>query len=372
MPQIVCHAGTGPNDIWNYCPSFGAAVAFTVLFGLTTGGHIVQAFIYRKLFAAILIMGGLWETGGYVARVLSIENQLSSSIFAVQLLLILLAPLWINAYIYMLLGRMIHFFLESDRVFKIEARLITRMFVLFDIVAFLIQATGGAMTGPGVSPQTQKTGLNIYTGGVATQLCFLAVFVALTIGFQLKLKHQAKSTSTVLLDEETPSQAIERRGDTPLASLNMALGSGEHSTKSALPDARLATGLIRLLYAALALIILRNIYRLIESGGGANSATTTHEWFPYVFDAVPMFAALVLINLFYPGKVLQGPRSNFSEQDRERKQAKKDKKAARKGQKAAKKGQKAAKMAQKAAKKEEKRNQKASKDLPVFEQPLNS
>lgn len=34
---------------WTYCPSFGAAVAFAVFFGLATVAHIYQAYHYRKV-----------------------------------------------------------------------------------------------------------------------------------------------------------------------------------------------------------------------------------------------------------------------------------------------------------------------------------
>ncbi|KIX03222.1 uncharacterized protein Z518_06774 [Rhinocladiella mackenziei CBS 650.93] len=328
MPSIVCHAGSGPDDLWAYCPSFGAAILFTILFGLTTCTHIVQAFIYRKPFAIVLIMGGLWETGGYIARIYSIENQLNSGIYTAQLLLILLAPLWINAYIYMLLGRMIHFFLENDRVFKIRARMITRMFVAFDITAFLIQAVGGTMTGPDVSPSVQQTGLNIYTAGVGVQLFFLVIFVALAIGFQRKVHRQSNNTY-----QAAPLDLEAQQTSYPLPSPNAPQSSFRIDSPVPLPDPNLATNLLRTLYTTLALVILRNIYRLVEFGTGENSPTVKHEWFAYVFDAVPMFFALVILNIFYPGKVLQGPRSDFSEEDKARKQAKKDKKAAKKAEK---------------------------------------
>ncbi|KIW23697.1 uncharacterized protein PV07_11876 [Cladophialophora immunda] len=330
MPKIVCHAGTGPNDIWSYCPSFSAAILFTVLFGITTCAHILQAIIYRKPFAMVLIMGALWETGGYVARIYSIENQLSSGIYTAQLLLILLAPLWINAYIYMLLGRMIHFFLPKgrDRVFKIRARAITRMFVAFDITAFLIQAVGGTMTGPGASASVQKTGLNVYTSGVGVQLFFLVVFVSLAIGFQRKVKYlKQRSASTgsgfYLADTEAQYQPVLAPSPDPARSPSPM---PEDST----PDLDLTTPLLRVLYVTLALIIVRNIYRLVEFGMGANSPTVTHEWFAYVFDGVPMFFALLVLNVFYPGRFLQGERSDFSQEDKERKQEKRARKEKKK------------------------------------------
>ncbi|KIX99985.1 uncharacterized protein Z520_04623 [Fonsecaea multimorphosa CBS 102226] len=338
MGNVVCHAGTGPNDIWSYCPSLGAAILFTALFGITTCTHIVQAIVYRKPFAAVLIMGGLWETGGYVARIASIENQRSSGIYTAQLLLILLAPLWINAYIYMLLGRMIHFFLpkNEDRVFKVRARAITRMFVAFDITAFLIQAVGGTMTGPGASASVQKTGLNIYTAGVGVQLFFLAVFVSLAIGFQRKVKQLKKEehhSSTMnsgfyLADIETQYQHAHTHVPSP--SQTRSSSPTPENNATTLPNLDLATPLLRVLYITLALIIIRNIYRLVEFGMGANSPTVTHEWFAYVFDGVPMFFALVVLNVFYPGKYLQGERSDFSQEDKERKQKKKEDRKERK------------------------------------------
>lgn len=46
LPPYSCDA------LQNYVLSFGAAVLFTVLFGLITGVHIVQAFIYKKVYPA--------------------------------------------------------------------------------------------------------------------------------------------------------------------------------------------------------------------------------------------------------------------------------------------------------------------------------
>jgi hypothetical protein len=43
LPPEACDA------ILLYVPSFGAAIFFTVLFGLTTLCHTVQAFIYKKV-----------------------------------------------------------------------------------------------------------------------------------------------------------------------------------------------------------------------------------------------------------------------------------------------------------------------------------
>ncbi|KAK7892378.1 hypothetical protein LTR67_007474 [Exophiala xenobiotica] len=363
MPQIVCHAGLGADFYWAYCPSLVAAILFSILFGLTTLLHTAQAIHYRKRFALILIMGGTWEAAGYIVRILSIYHQLNSTLYTIQTLLILLAPLWINAYIYMLLGRMIHFFLVSDSVFKVKARSITRMFVLFDITAFLIQATGGTMAGPDSNAQTQKIGMDVYVGGVGVQLGFLVVFVSLAVRFQLNLKNQSQSQSqpqnrsfiTTTTANTTTSNVASARGYAAVASdgdgdayshypattdeeqaggreivLQADHKESGHPYPYAHPDPRTAKGLLITLYAVMTLVIVRNTYRLAEYATGQDSVTITHEWFGYVFDAVPMVAASVVLNVFNPGKILQGPRSDFAEQDRARKQAKKERKVAKK------------------------------------------
>ena len=101
MPNFKCYPITNPNSQWNYCPSFGAAILFSCLFGITTIIHLIQAIVHKKSFAWVIIMAAAWETAGYIFRILSVESQLNSTDATAQQLLILLAPLWINAFAYM-------------------------------------------------------------------------------------------------------------------------------------------------------------------------------------------------------------------------------------------------------------------------------
>lgn len=295
MPTFQCYPITNPNANWNYCPSYGAAILFSCLFGLTTIAHVVQAILHKKPFAWVLIMGAVWESGGYIVRILSVEHQLNSTFATVQQLLILLSPLWINAFVYMTLGRMIHFFLPDDKVLGLKAKRITLLFVLCDIASFVVQATGGVMTTPSESVSAQKLGLHIYMGGVGLQLLFIGIFFALCIRFQLKISRQEYSSykGVHMTDIKSPVQA--RR-------------------------------LLFLLYLVLGLIVFRNIYRLIEFSAGVYSNITEHEWYTYVFDATPMFFALIAFNAYHPGRILRGPNSDFSESkkiEKAEKQAKK-------------------------------------------------
>jgi hypothetical protein len=59
----------------------------------------------------------------------------------------------------------------------------------------------------------------------------------------------------------------------------------------------------------------------------------THEVYEYVLDAVPMFIALLVLNIVHPGRILQGPDSEFLRVSRqEKKRIKEEKKVAKRAE----------------------------------------
>jgi hypothetical protein len=81
------------NALYLYYPSFNAAIAFAVLFGLLMIAHFVQATIYKAGFAWVVLMGVAWECVGYATRALSTRNQQDTTIATITQIFILLAPL---------------------------------------------------------------------------------------------------------------------------------------------------------------------------------------------------------------------------------------------------------------------------------------
>lgn len=340
MVSTVCLAHDNPARIYEYCPSFAASVLFTVLFLIATCAHIYQAVRYRTAFSWVLIMAGIWEIAGYASRSYSISRQAESGIYTAQFLLILLAPLWINAFVYMILGRMIHFFLENDRIYSLRARRVTLIFVMFDITAFVVQLSGGLMSSGSDNPiSTIKLGLKIYTGGVGLQLLFIAIFCLVAFRFRQLLLKQDRAyrcgisykPTTPLTATGTNLEATEYHGNGALVNFSEkpAINYLSRTWSQAIP-------LFVSLTVALNLIIVRNIYRLVEYGmGGVNgNVITRNEWFQYVFDALLMLAAIVALNAQHPGEILQGERSDFKAEDQARKTSKKEAKMAKKETKA--------------------------------------
>ncbi|KAE8153051.1 hypothetical protein BDV25DRAFT_169594 [Aspergillus avenaceus] len=291
-----------------YVPSFAAAVLFCVLFGLTTILHGVQAVLYKKTYTWVIIMGGTWELLAFIFRALQTRQQDKDYWATLHTMFFLLAPIWINAFIYMTLGRMIHYFIPAKKLAHISARRYGLLFVLLDIFAFLVQLGGaGLTTDTDASEKTIMLGLHIYMGGIGLQEFFILCFTGLLIKMHLLMVRMESSHE---LDFEKLKGGFNWRW------------------------------LFYAIYFSLGMITIRIIFRLAQyaQGTSATNPVLTHEWFEYVFDAAPMFLSLLALNVFHPGRILQGPDADFPKVTRaEKKQLKREKKEMKMRRKAEKK-----------------------------------
>jgi len=110
-----------------------AAALFTALFGLTSAVHIFQAWHYRKPFCWVLIMGSLWEFISSLTRTILIHSPYNDSVSRTTFVFLVLAPLWINAFDYMVLGRMVYFYLPNKKLAGVKAQRLAVYFVCSDI-----------------------------------------------------------------------------------------------------------------------------------------------------------------------------------------------------------------------------------------------
>lgn len=132
-------------------------------------------------------MAGLWETISFAVHALGARDQQNIGYATSHQLLFLLAPLWINAFVYMTLARMVYFFVPEQRVFGVRASSLAKYFVIADIVSFIVQGAGGIMASPTASDVVIKTGINIYMGGMGLQEFFVLLFTFLMVRFQLRV-----------------------------------------------------------------------------------------------------------------------------------------------------------------------------------------
>ncbi|KAK7699468.1 hypothetical protein SLS64_011606 [Diaporthe eres] len=164
-------------SFYRYEPSVAGAVIFCILLGITSGLHAFQMYTTRTWYLIALVVGGLCECIGYIARSVNATEQpgcWSLGAYIAQNVLILIAPAFMAASIYMILGRII-ILTDGDSHSLVRRRWITKIFVTGGVSSLQMQSTGGGLMAAGES--LLKTGENIIIAGLFVQLAFFGFFV---------------------------------------------------------------------------------------------------------------------------------------------------------------------------------------------------
>lgn len=199
-PTASCYAVSLPGTYWSFCPSIAASVLFAALFFIATIAHLVQAIHHRTPYCWVITMSAFWQAFTFVFRTVSIYYPLSFNYYAIWFVVILVAPLWTNAFVYMVFGRMVWAYTPDGRLWKVKAWQFGFVFVILDIIAFIVQVYGAAQAATGQN-QTQQATLNalhIYMGGVGIQLFFILLFSVFGVGLFLQLRASHKGAVTML------------------------------------------------------------------------------------------------------------------------------------------------------------------------------
>jgi len=251
-------------ELYHYKPSLAAAILFLVMFTMTTSLHIYQVIRTRTWFFIAFCCGGLCETIGYIFRILSASqspNNYTLGPYIGQSVLLLVAPALFAASIYMSLGRIVEL-VDGDKFLFVRRRWLTSVFVLGDILSFLMQGSGGGLMSSS-SPDSRREGSNIIVGGLFLQISFFGLFVITALLFHYRLS----------------------KNPTPRA---FSVPYRKHLVA---------------LYATSILIFLRSIVRVVEFLQGFEGYIIEHEVFLYVFDGVPMLIAMLIFNWIHPSEV---------------------------------------------------------------------
>ncbi|KAJ5934302.1 hypothetical protein N7466_003849 [Penicillium verhagenii] len=259
-----------------YDPSAAAAAIFLVLFGLSTLLHYYQLLRTRTWFMIPFLIGGILETIGYVGRLLSSRQSpnFTKGPYVIQSALLLIAPAFLAASIYMTLGRIIAM-TDSEKCSVIKLRWLTKIFVTGDVLSFLMQASGaGLMVANSSSP---STGEHIIIGGLFVQIIFFGFFTITAVVWQARV---AKTPST---------RSLELENIWP-----------RH---------------MNALYIASILILIRSVVRVVEYIQGYSGYLMKHEVFIYVFDALLMFCVMMVLQYSHPSEIncLLGRGKRYSE-----------------------------------------------------------
>ncbi|KAH7102315.1 RTA1 like protein-domain-containing protein [Auriculariales sp. MPI-PUGE-AT-0066] len=253
------------HSAYDYSPSQAAAILFLAIYSLPLVGHICQAVRFRTFWAWPLICGLVLEVLGFATRYISARNVTLTWPAVVTQVAVIVAPAWLAAYVYMSVGRIMSFL--GAEYSPVSHNALTKIFVIADFISIFSQGgAGGLLSSDDL--KTLHVGFNILIAALTFQVVMFIIFIGLTVVFDIRSRRG-------LRERRQPIQPL-----------------------------------IYATYTVSAMIILRSIYRLIEfatvkfTPDGAFGYTLEHEWLLYVFDALPITLASVILAVIYAGQYL--------------------------------------------------------------------
>ncbi|KAF7555199.1 hypothetical protein G7Z17_g2394 [Cylindrodendrum hubeiense] len=260
--------GYAPFDLYPYNPALPPAFAFLGLFAVAALVHFILMFPYRSAFPIPMIIGAGMEAAAYWFRTRSHNNLRQTLPFIIQNLLVLVAPPFLAATLYMSLGRIARA-LRAEDLSLISIRWLTKMFVLVDVICFATQTAGAIMSGSEVADEASR-GKMIIIIGLGLQIVAFAFFMICIFTIQKRIISSPKSSGLI----------------------------------SELPYRRYLFGL----YFTSILFLIRNIVRIVEYNQGSDGTLLSSEVWLYVFDACFMLAIVVTLIFLHPGRLIKKAR----------------------------------------------------------------
>ncbi|KAJ5098460.1 RTA1 domain protein [Penicillium argentinense] len=260
--------------LYNYDPSGSAAIPIAALFGLATVVHIVQMVRARSWYMIPFTVGGVFEAIGYLCRYINSTEtpDWQTTPYIGQSLLILLAPALFAASIYMTLGRLI-VTLKAHSNSIIRPSWLTKIFVIGDVLSFLMQCGGGGFLASAKTQDKIDMGENMILGGLFVQILFFGLFIIVSVIFHCRMH---------------------------ASPMNYVGGSR-------IPWARC----MMVLYTVSCLIMIRSIYRVVEYVQGSGGYLQSKETFIYVFDAALMLGCCLVLIILHPSKMLSEQENRY-------------------------------------------------------------
>lgn len=209
------------------------------------------------------------EVTGFIVRILGYNNPCNDNTEIVQKIFLLVAPSVFAATIYMILGRII-LSIDAASLSPIRPSRLTIIFVTGDIACFFIQLSGAAIMSNGGS--SIDTGKYIILAGLGLQMLLFSLFVFVAYVFHKRIQKNRTDASRL------PGIQWE--------------------------------SMLFVLYGVSGIIMLRNLFRVVETSGGRDGYLLTHKWPLYVFDSILMAAVMAI--LLYYSPVMIRPRSRSS------------------------------------------------------------
>ena len=263
-----------PANPFHYMPSMAAAIIALVFYALTFIILLFWTIWKRSWYMIPLLLGCIMEVIGYGARIpLAITPVGQLSLYTCMSVCIIIAPVFNAAVQYLLLGRLMH--AVGDHYSLIKPQLVAWIFIICDIFSLLVQSSGaGLLSAARTNIDTAKTGENILIAGLAINLLSFVIFCFQLFYFDYKTRKSPPNF---------PSGGLCQKGWRQF---------------------------LYVLYLTSFLLLIRQIYRVIEFAQGFTGYLAAHEVYFYIFDTLLIFFAYIAYGIIFPGNGYLPPNRN--------------------------------------------------------------
>ncbi|GAA5870162.1 hypothetical protein JCM16303_001912 [Sporobolomyces ruberrimus] len=216
----------------------------------------------RPYYTWPFTLGCFSDFVGYVVRRVSADHpagpDLAMGLYLTSSIFIVLAPNFAAAAVYMTFGRLVR--AVGIRHCRVPITWLTVTFVTFDVAGICVQAVGTSLYGSPAVSDLFSAIKAILVVGFLIQIVSFSVFFVISVDFHIRAR---------------------RAGDR---------GRWERA--------------LWVLYSVIVLILVRNIYRLIEFATSTfeGGYILSHETYFWVFEFVPILLASYMFGTFHPPK----------------------------------------------------------------------
>ncbi|KIP07455.1 hypothetical protein PHLGIDRAFT_30017 [Phlebiopsis gigantea 11061_1 CR5-6] len=266
------------NSPYHYIPTEGVCITFIVLFGLATAAFFFSAIRFRLWWLLpTACLAGIGEIVGWAGRLWSSLNYMNSNAFLAQITCTIIAPTPFLAACFIIFSAL------SQRLgpaySRLSPRWYSRIFLTCDIIALVIQGTGGGIASSADDDSTQNLGSNIMLAGIVFQLVALSIFMSLMAEFYWRFL-TTRPFGGVASNSSASTLYISRHWNTKLKLMSAALS---FSTVT---------------------LFIRSIYRVIELAGGWNGRIISTQVYFNVLDGAMVVLAMYSLAIINPGYFL--------------------------------------------------------------------
>jgi hypothetical protein len=264
------------DNLYGMTPSFGGNLAMSVVMGVFILCHgLLGAWFRTWWFGVSFVIGIILEMLGYIGRTISGHNPQSLNPFLIQIICLTIAPCFIMAGIYYLLGQLIQIY--GTQYALLKPMWYSYIFISCDIISLVVQAAGGGIAATSLTQyESADNGTHTMVGGLAFQVFSMSIFLWLLFDFLWKIKYLRKGYADM---EFNPRYAHLR----------------ERKMFTLFPIA---------IVAGVILVYVRSIYRVIELAEGWTGFLIIHEIYFMILDALMMALTCVIFIPYHPGIVL--------------------------------------------------------------------